>query len=242
MKKLIPVFLFLSLNLFCQKKSDSEILKIIKPSYFIGVLDEKKSEKFFKISKLSYDEIPKYLDFRGTVVEALKWSDTNGDNILVQSSSGIFNWKDNKKNSKQYSLQDKSEIFAYLFIKEKDDEFYKLKWRLYDYNECFGVDWFTGFIENSTTITDLNSNGIAEVSMPYVLICRGGLDPGNMKIVMYEGNVKYALRGETMICLGEKNSYGGDYKLSENLEYQKELKEFLQNKWNSEKCENGRFN
>lgn len=242
MKKLIPLFFLLSLNLFSQEKSDSEILKNTKPSYFIGIWDEKNSEKSLKISKLSYDEIPKDLDFRGTVIEALKWSDYNGDNILIQSLSGQFDWKDYEKNSKQYMLQDKSEIYAYLFIKGKDNESYKLKWRLYDYNECFGVDWFTGFIKSSTTITDLNNNGIAEISMPYILVCRGGLDPGNMKIIMYEGNVKYALRGETMICLGENNSYGGNYKSSENLENQKEFKDFLLNKWRSEKCENGRFN
>ena len=83
MKKLIPLFLLLSLNLFSQEKSDSEILKNTKPSCFIGIWDEKNSEKSLKISKLSYDEIPKDLDFRGTVIEALKWNDSNGNNILI---------------------------------------------------------------------------------------------------------------------------------------------------------------
>ena len=49
--------------------------------------------------------------------------------------------------------------------------------------------------------------GVAEISIPYVSICRGGMDPGVMKIIMYEGSTKYALRGSTMLmCKSEHPS------------------------------------
>lgn len=216
--------------------------KTLKASIWLHIWDRDSSDKSLKVDTIGYDDIPKYLDFRGTVVEALKWTDKLGDNILVLSVTGWFPWKDyDKEDSTIYMLQDKWELYAYLFRKGANEVNFRRAWKVYDYNECFGVDWFAGFIPNATTITDLDDDGIAEVSMPYVLICRGGVDPGTMKIIMYEGNEKYALRGETLIMCDTEFPYGGKYVQSENLTKEKDFKNFLIQRWNRYKCENGRF-
>lgn len=238
---LILLLDFCCMSLFAQSQQQRDYFIQNRASLFLGIWDKENSSKTIKIDSISYDEIPKDLDFRGTVVEALKWSDKSGDNILIQSISGWFPWKDyDDIGSTSYMIQDKWEIYAYLFQKKRGETYYKRIWRLYDYNECFGVDWYAGFIPKGTTITDIDNNGIAEISMPYVLICRGGMDPGTMKIIMYEGNKKYAVRGETEICVGD-NPYGGDYKLSDNLNTKTNFKNFLLKLWNIHKCENGRF-
>ena len=112
---------------------------------------------------------------------------------------------------------------------------------MYDYTKCFGVDWFTGFVPKATTITDLDNDGIAEISLPYVLICRGGMDPGEMKIIMYEGSTKYALRGSTMLMCKSEHSYGGEYKPSDNLKSNKAFMEFLKKHWDRNKCEERKY-
>lgn len=224
-----------------QSSKQREAFKELEASLFLGIWDRSNSHSSLKIDTISYDEIPKEIDFRGTVVEALRWNDKLGENILIQSLSGWFPWKDyDSIDSTSYMKQDKWEIFAYLFQKKKGEKTYKRIWKLYDYNKCYGVDWYAGFIRKGTTITDLDNNGISEISMPYVLVCRGDVSPGDMKIIMYEGNTKYAIRGETEFC-HLNNPYGGDYELSDNLGTKDVFKKFLLRRWSVHKCENDRF-
>ena len=242
MKSLITILILIISQLsFGQTEEHKEKFRQLEPDIWLSIWNKENSSQSIQIDTLSYDDIPKTLDFRGTVVEALKWTDSNGENILIQTVTGHFNWKDYDKNSTDYMIQDKSELYAYLFQKSNSDDDYKRKWRVYDYTECFGVDWFTGFIQKATTITDLDNDGIAEISLPYVLICRGGMDPGIMKIIMYEGSTKYALRGSTMIMCETENPYGGEYNPSENLKNNKTFLDFLSNHWDRNKCEEGRY-
>lgn len=242
MKETLTILILLIANCtFGQTENHKEKFRNLEPDIWLGIWDKENSEKSIQIDTISYDEIPKYLEFRGTIVEALKWTDSLGENILIQTVTGQFFWKDYDKDSTEYMLQDKSELYAYLFIKKKGENTFNRIWKVYDYNECFGVDWFTGFIPKATTITDIDNDGISEISMPYVLICRGGMDPGTMKIIMYEGNTKYALRGSTMLFCKGDHPYGGEYKSSDNLRNEKTFNEFLIRRWNAHKCENERF-
>lgn len=229
-------------HFFGQSNKTKERFRELKASVWLGIWDKENSDSKIKIDTLSYDDIPKYIDFRGTVVEALKWNDAVSEKILIQTVTGQFNWKDYEENSKNYMIQDKSELYAYLFEKKHNEDKFNFSWKIYDYKECFGVDWFTGFIPKATTITDINKDGITEITIPYVLICRGGMDPGTMKIIMYENGVKYALRGLTMVggCEGQY-SYGGEYLASDNLKSSKSFMSFLTKRWNTHKCEKGRF-
>lgn len=234
MSKYLVLLLFASVSttLFGQSNSQEDKFRQLSAKVKMRIWDKNNSDKTMNIEVVKYDDIPKYLDFRGTIVECLKWTDGLGDNLLIQSLTGYFIGNEE---------EDKWEIYAYLFRKEKEKTIYKPVWRIYDYNECFGVDWYAGFIPAATTITDVNHNGIAEISMPYVLICRGGMDPGTMKIIMYEGDTKYAIRGKTMIYCGGEYPYGGNYELSDNLEKETKLKNFILKQWNTHKCEDERF-
>ena len=242
MKNLITILILIISQLsFGQTEEHKEKFRQLEPDIWLGIWDKENSSKSIQIDTLSYDDIPKSLDFRGTVVEALKWTDSKGANILIQSITGHFTWKDYDKDLTDYMIQDKSELYAYLFQKSKSDNEYKRKWRVYDYTECFGVDWFIGFVPKATTITDLDTDGIAEISMPYVSICRGGMDPGVMKIIMYEGSTKYALRGSTMLMCKSEHPYGGEYKTSENLKTNRTFMDFFKKHWDRNKCEEGKY-
>lgn len=222
-----------------QTKVHKEKFNQLEPDVWMKVWDKTNSSKSLQIATVTYDEIPKYIEFRGTVVEALTWTDGLGENLLIQTVTGHFEWKDYGKDSSSYEPQDKAEIYAYLFLKKEGESTFKRVWKVYDYITCFGVDWQAGFIPKATTITDVDADGISEVSMPYVLICRGGMDPGTMKIVLYESDNKYVFRGSTMICVGDnKKSYGGEYKPSANLKTEKPLMDFLKKRWDLHKCEN----
>lgn len=236
MKKLILFSFIISNSLFSQSVSEKEDALFAEVP--LGIWDASSSESSFKIDTLMYDEIPKDLNFRGTVVTTLNWEDGQGEKILILSKSGSFDWKDFEESpSTGFTIQDKSELFAYLFLKPSGSHFYKKLWRMYDFTECFGVDMYAGFKSTATTITDLDKDGIAEVAIPYVLFCRGGMDPGIMKIIMYEGNTKYALRGETTICRDGEVLYGGEYKADDLTIKNDVFHDFLKQRWETHKCE-----
>lgn len=244
MKTVITFFALLCFSVcsFGQSKEVQQRFRALKANEWLGIWDKKNSESKIKIDTLSYDDIPKYLDFRGTVVEALKWKDVTGEKILIQTVSGQFNWKDYEKATNEYTIQDKSELYVYLFEQKQGETKFSLSWKMYDFNECFGVDWFTGFIPKATTITDLNNDGISEITIPYVLICRGGMDPGTMKIILYTNGEKYALRGSTMLMCDTKNANGGEHTASDNLKLNKLFLNFMMKRWDVHKCERSRFN
>lgn len=235
---IILLFFVISNSAFSQAEIHNEKVKALEPYIGLGILDKQNSDKSITIDHLDYDEIPKSLDFRGTVVEALKWTDSNGENILIQTVSGSFNWKDYNKNSTEFTLQDKSELYVYLFEKSNSEKTFKKKWRVYDYIECFGEDFSADFKPKATTITDLDNDGTTEVTMTYVLMCRGGMDPGILKIIMFEGPTKYELSGETMIGCGHiENPYGGEFIASDNLPKKQAFNKFLKAHWDRNKCE-----
>lgn len=45
----------------------------------------------------------------------------------------------------------------------------------------------------------------------YKTVCHGDVSPVTMKIIMYEGNKKYAVRGDTRVSVSEGHTMGGEY-------------------------------
>lgn len=238
---LLFIVLILSMYTFGQTEIQKERFKRLKPDLWLGIWDKENSDVRFKVDTLSYDDLPKYIEFRGTVVEALKWTDKAGEKILIQSVTGQFRWKDYEKGTKEYTIQDKSELYVYLFEKKNNEPKYIQSWKIYDYLECYGVDWFTGFVPKATTITDINNNGISEITIPYVLICRGGMDPGIMKIILYENGIKYAVRGSTKLACESEYPYGGENTPDDSLKNNELFLRFLQKRWDQHVCEKDRF-
>lgn len=156
--------------------------------------------------------------------------DSLGENILILSSSGTYYTDEESGNIK-------TEVYAYLFTKDSNASQYNRLWRLYDFIDCGPVDTGIFYVRNALTITDLNNNGIAEISFPYFLQCRGDVSDDILKYMLYEDNVKYALRGTTKLCKGPKElQSGGTYTASDNLKNNDVFSSFLQQQWNKYKC------
>jgi len=215
--------------------------KPIEPVKWLNNLDKSVSDKRLDISTLNYYQIPKDIDFRGIVVEAIKWKDSEGDKILVQSITGQYEAKEYGIDSISYTMQDRSELLVYLFLKRAGEEEYTKAWKYSDINDCFGFDWYTGFISHATTITDLDDDGISEITFPYVLICHTKKEVGDMKIVMYEGKDRYEVSGNTTIDCSNANPNNGVFTKSEKLNYRPVFADFLKKRWNLHQCEKGRF-
>ncbi len=138
--------------------------------------------------KIPATDIPSTIRVRGKIVEAWKWSDKLGENILVTSEVAPYEVKNEEGEESQTA-----ELHAFHYARKEGD--YVQVWKMSDAEKGCPLDITCSFIPGSATITDLDNNGFAETKVQYALTCRGDVSPANMKLIMYENGVKYGLRG-----------------------------------------------
>ncbi len=85
-------------------------------------------------------------------------------------------------------------------------------WRAKDFVDACEFDLTLELLEGSIEVTDLDDDGEPEISFLYQLACRSDVSPKVVKLLMYEGATKYALRGESREQVGEHEFMGGDFK------------------------------
>ena len=64
---------------------------------------------------------------------------------------------------------------------------------------------------DEVSITDINADGKAEVTIPYKLFCGGGIETATVKIILREGALKLAIRGESEVRLPGQEPFGGKH-------------------------------
>ena len=225
--KNIPILLFV-IVLFSNCKSDK------KEENHIALKDNTITEKPYvlNVEKIDSTQFPKPIKYEGFVKNAVRWKDKQGDNIAFTTETG---YHFNKKfvHDSEYSTD--AELFAYHYIISGNEA--KPNWKIYDYISDCPVDIAASFVKNAFSVTDLDHNGIAEIWVMYKTACHGDVSPLNMKIIMYEGKNKYAMRGENKVQIGtlengEKEFIGGEFKLDENFKNgPKVFKEFAEKLW-----------
>jgi hypothetical protein len=120
----------------------------------------------------------------GRVVVATRWTDAQGESLwLLTERRG--------DGPKERSLR----LIAYRLTRPSPSAQWQVAWRAQEWIERCAFDLVGGYFVEDLHITDLNANGIAEVTFGYEFECVSGVDPYRMKVLAYEGVRKYALRG-----------------------------------------------
>ena len=168
------------------------------------------SQNNFDVKLINEKALPKGILFEGKFLDAVRWTDSIGDNIVIRTQTGIHI---NKKFDHENDGRD-AEIFAYRYLVEEGNV--KLLWKVYDFIKDCPVDVEAEFFKDTFPVTDLDNDGIAEVWLMYKKVCHGDVSPYDMKIIMYEDSQKYAMRGENKVFggtdeKGKKHYIGGDY-------------------------------
>jgi len=162
----------------------------------------------FKLTKLDKNSIPKGIQYKGNILNAVRWTDNTGDNIVILTMTD----KTQSKNAPDDSYSDGA-LYAYHYLVSG----YSIKetWIVYDYVEECPVDMFLYFVGKTFPVTDLNKDGKAEVWVMYKVSCQGDVSPIPMKIIMYQDNKKFALRGTTRVKVSATDYIGGEYSFDE---------------------------
>jgi hypothetical protein len=173
---------------------------------------------------LSKSEVPKNIKVMGNLKSAITWKEKNGEFLVILTESGHVEVKKSEEGLM------KAELRAYCF--QKNPKSYTQKWIVYDFEEPCPFDLEVGFLKNTLQLTDLDQNGIAEIWLGYKLSCRSDVSPAQMKIIMYEGQKKYAMRGKTKVNLSETETLGGEYKFDNAfINGQSIYRNFAKNIW-----------
>lgn len=177
---------------------------------------EKKQLLHQKIKVSNYDNI----------ISSFLINDKKGQNLLLLTSKESISQIMPTKGSNE-----KIDLKATYYNKVNDK--WVQEWNIKDGVDCPGVDFSAKFLIKNMTVTDLNKDGLAEITVPYKMFCGGGVDSEIIKIIMRQENKKLALRGLSYIKISDKESMGGTYKLDSdlNLNINKPFKAHIENIW-----------
>ena len=179
------------------------------------------------------NDVPSEIIYSGKIITGKRWTDKNGENIIILTKTEPKRVKAKQPDFEDYVWE--SEIFAYQFVKT-NDTFTQL-WKINDFIKDCPFDLTLDFIPNSLSVTDLDKNGIAESTVLYKMACRSDVSPSDMKLIMHEGDNKYALRG-TMLVVEQDNKYGGDYKIDKSFDSAPaSFLDYAKKQWNEYKRE-----
>ncbi|WP_425351969.1 M949_RS01915 family surface polysaccharide biosynthesis protein [Hymenobacter wooponensis] len=139
-------------------------------------------------------QLPAALRMPGQLLEAWRWTDTNGENMLVVFRNGPFAEKTTKYTDEESYV----ELFARQYVQRAGS--WQQLWRLQDAVRNCPFDLWLGLLPGSTAVTDLDGDGLSETTLLYKLTCRSDVSPSDLKLIMHEGAAKYALRGQMVVA------------------------------------------
>lgn len=136
----------------------------------------------------------------GKVVGGLRWSDKNGENLLVFSRA-----ESTRKRG------DETERSASLYARHYAGG--KLVREVKDHVARCELDLTLAIVPGSEGATDLDRDEIGEATFAYKLGCRSDVSPLTLKLLVLEGGEKHILRGETRVDVGNGERVGGRHKV-----------------------------
>lgn len=139
----------------------------------------------------------------GKVERWVSWQDSRGDNVAV------FSQETKEKARKDGERLVSKSLYVTVFS-GKDGRMKRVREVRELANACL-FDLTNEVRETSVGVTDLDSDGVGELTFAYVTGCRSDVSPLAMKLLLLEGADKHILRGTTRVNLGAEQA-GGEFK------------------------------
>lgn len=179
------------------------------------------------VIKINKRLIPASVKYKGDIVNAVRFTDSEGEHLLITTETGIT---DTRGNSESGNGRDAA-LYAYQYTIKSNGSM-QINWQMVDFVKDCQVDLEAIYIPGTFAVTDLDRNGKAEVWLMYKTLCAGDISPGEMKIIMHEGGNKYAIRGQNKVKAGPGDYDGGKYAFDDAFKTGPELfRKYAQELW-----------
>jgi len=183
----------------------------------------------FNVTKLDKKSVPQNIQYNGNIVQTVRWTDNTGDNIVILTAT-------DKTPSKGPVGGRDAALYAYHYLVSGDS--IKQTWKVYDYVKDCDVDIDLYFVDDAFAVTDLNKDGKAEVWIMYKNSCRGDLSPAAMKIIMYQDNKKFAVRGTSKVPVSATEYAGGECRFDDAFKKAPvEFRQYAEKLWKQHQVE-----
>jgi hypothetical protein len=166
------------------------------------------AQKKIVIEKISIQQIPGSAKYEGIVKEVIQYKDNLGIHLVFITETELIASKSGADNN---YVDDALYAYHYNFVGDS----LSLLWKVYDFVKACSVDIEASFIKKTFQVTDLDYDGIGEVWLMYKTACHGDVSPSDMKIIMYEADKKFAMRGQNKVQISKKEFMGGNYEFDE---------------------------
>ena len=203
MKKLIPVLLagaLFSCTANTEKNDDKTPEKDAAKSQDTEMVKEDTYTVDLTMKPIDKKDLMKSISYQGEFVSAHSFQDKLGMNIIVLSANPETIEKVQEYDDRETHY---GKVHAYQYTVANDKA--TLLWDMHDEERQCDFDLSIGFIFETPSVTDLDENDLAEVAVVYGKACRSDMSPAAMKLIMHQGEEKYALRGIMQDVLPDHN-------------------------------------
>ncbi|GAA4469917.1 hypothetical protein GCM10023093_30180 [Nemorincola caseinilytica] len=159
-------------------------------------------------------------------VRAVKWKDNSGDNVVVFTRT-----KRSKSASRPEEGYYEQQLEVRYFL--NDGKHWRQKWNVHDQVMECDHEMVANYVKKTFAVTDLDEDGTAEVWLVYRTGCGVDEHPANMKVVMYEGQTRYSMRGRVRMKINENKYDGGEYDLDPGFAKVPAFKQYAVDLWES---------
>lgn len=166
-----------------------QVLKLFVISFLILILGRNVISQELHPGLIYPGILSSELKHQGNIVKAFMWNENLSENYILYCETDVYDSGTDMPDGKN------KEFYIYYYIVQNGET--NLMWKINDFVKDCEFDLETHFINEALTVTDLDENGIKEIWTMYRFGCKSDVSPWPLKLIMYEGNEKYAIRGET---------------------------------------------
>lgn len=138
-------------------------------------------------------------------LKLVHYRDTAGEGLLVLARTDT---RTHAADSDQD--MDVATLTATLYGRAAADAPFVQRWQSESPTECEGLDLDAGYFLDQSGASDLDGDGVAELTLASHSFCGGGVDPQQIVIELRRDNDVYRIDGESLVTIEGDAPFGGE--------------------------------
>lgn len=138
-------------------------------------------------------------------LKLVHYRDTAGEGLLVLTRTDT-----RTHDAESDQDMDVATLTATLYGRATADAPFVQRWQSDSPTECEGLDLDAGYFLDQVGASDLDADGVAELTLASHSFCGGGVDPQQIVIELRRDNDVYRIDGESLVTIEGDAPFGGE--------------------------------